>query len=185
MNTKLQSLYQQFLPYRDILCFVVVLLSANYFWKWTVIGEEDNNLVTWFGINLTSLFDAMSHHITRAVFWIVSSVRSTAHLIGENTIRFDSGTATHIVWSCTALKQSFIWFWIILLSFGKFKKKCWFIPLGWICIYVFNILRIAIITLFIEFHPEWFDMLHEYIFKYLFYGMLFLLWVWWTEKIRN
>jgi hypothetical protein len=39
--------------------------------------------------------------------------------------------------------------------------------------------------LFIEFHPEWFDLLHEYIFKYLFYGMLFLLWVWWTEKIRN
>ena len=30
---------------------------------------------------------------------------------------------------------------------------------------------------------EWFDFLHEYLFKYLFYGMLFCLWLWWTHKI--
>ena len=63
--------------------------------------------------------------------------------------------------------------------------KLWFIPFGWLCCYLFNILRIFIIALFIEHHPEWFHVLHDYIFKYLFYGMLFGLWVWFVEGIRG
>jgi hypothetical protein len=33
----------------------------------------------------------------------------------------------------------------------------------------------------IEHHPDWFELLHDYIFKYIFYGMLFLLWLWWSN----
>ena len=50
--------------------------------------------------------------------------------------------------------------------------------------YAFNILRIFLITLAVEFHPEWFHMLHDYLFKYMFYAMLFGLWVLFVEKIR-
>jgi len=34
-------------------------------------------------------------------------------------------------------------------------------------------------------HREWFDFLHEHLFKYLFYGILFLLWMWWEEKFAS
>ena len=44
--------------------------------------------------------------------------------------------------------------------------------------------RIAAIALLIEHHPTWFHTLHDYLFKYLFYAMLFGLWVLFVEKIR-
>ena len=37
----------------------------------------------------------------------------------------------------------------------------------------------------IEAHPTWFEILHTYVFKYLFYIMLFALWLLFTEKIRK
>ena len=169
-------------PYVDIIIFVVALLAANYFWKFTVVGDEGSEQVIWFGLDITAPFTWLEAHIARVVYWIVDVFRDTVALRG-NTITFTSGTGTTIVWSCTGLKQSFIWLIIMLAARGQWKRKVWFIPLGWGCIYVFNIFRIAVIAMAMEHHPEWFELLHTYIFKYLFYLMLFLLWVWWTYRI--
>jgi hypothetical protein len=34
-------------------------------------------------------------------------------------------------------------------------------------------------------NPESFDFLHEGLYKYMFYGIIFLMWVLWEEKIRK
>lgn len=73
----------------------------------------------------------------------------------------------------------------MLFASDSWKHKLWFIPLGVVCSFAFNLLRIAIITLVIEFHPECFYVLHTYVFKYLFYGFLFALWVVWVEKLKS
>jgi exosortase/archaeosortase family protein len=170
-------------PYTDIILFVVALLAANYFWKFTVLGDESGIQVTWFGLDITRPFDAMAHHITSIVYGLLSLTNEHVHFLEPNILRFDTGTSTKIVWSCTALKQSFIWIVIMLVARGSWVRKLWFIPLGLACAYLFNILRIALIAMSIEHHPEWFDFLHEYLFKYLFYGMLFCLWLWWSERV--
>ena len=41
-------------PYRDIIIFVVTLLVANYAWKWTFVGDEEGNVVTWLGMDVTA-----------------------------------------------------------------------------------------------------------------------------------
>lgn len=171
-------------PYRDIILFVVCLMAANYFWKYTVTGDEDATDVFWFGLNITMPFATLSEHIAGVVAWLVSLFRDTCTYIPPYSLRFDSGMAIRVVWSCTALKQSFIWLIIMLFARGAWKHKAWFIPFGWLCIYVFNILRIAAIALLTEFHPDRFELYHSYVFKYLFYFMLFMLWVWWVEKIN-
>ena len=176
-------------PYADVIIFMITLFAANYFWKWTVSGDENGDLVTWFGWDVTAPFEFMACHIARVVYWLVSLFRDTAFMADEHTIRFVGGTGTSIIWGCTAIKQSFIWFWLIatVIPITNYKlqiAKLWYIPLGWLCCYAFNILRIFLIALLIEHHPEWFHMLHDYIFKYLFYGMLFGLWVIFVEKIR-
>ena len=172
-------------PYTDIILFVVAMLAANYFWKFTVLGDESGIQVTWFGLDITRPFDAMAHHITSIVYGLLSLTNEHVHFLEPNTLRFDTGTSTKIVWSCTALKQSFIWIVIMLVARGSWVRKLWFIPLGLACAYLFNILRIALIAMSIEHHPEWFDFLHEYLFKYLFYGMLFGLWLWWSERVAG
>ena len=190
---KSRSLRQLFEPYTDVIIFMVTLLAANYFWKFTVSGDENGDLVTWFGLDITAPFEFMACHIASVVYWLVSLFRDTAFMTDPHTIHFTSGSGTTIIWGCTALKQSFIWFWLIatvrpwnfqLSTINYQLSKLWYIPLGWLCCYLFNILRIFLIALFIEHHPEWFHLLHDYIFKYLFYAMLFGLWVIFVEKIR-
>lgn len=188
---KVQRIKELWVSYSDVIIFMVTLLAANYFWKYTVIGDESGDAVSWFGIDLTAFFDAMSCHVAAVVYWLVSLCRDTVHMVDANTLRFDSGSGTSIVWGCSGIKQSFIFLCLILtvrpinFKLSTFNAaKLLFIPLGWLCCYLFNILRIALITLFIEFHPSWFHVLHDGIFKYLFYLMLFGLWVLFVEKIR-
>ena len=180
----LKRLFDALTPYRDVIIFMITLLVANYFWKFTMNGDEDGALVTWFGLNVTAPFEIMARHVAAAVYWLVDLFRDTAMMTDDYTIRFESGSGTRIIWGCSGLKQSFIWMCLILTVRGGWKQKLWFIPVGWVCCYAFNILRIFLIALFIEHHPEWFGMLHDYIFKYLFYGMMFGLWVIFVEKIR-
>ena len=168
---------------------MVTLLVANYFWKFTMIGDEDGVVVTWFGLNVTAPFDFMARHIAAVVYWLVDIFRDTVVMTDDYTIHFSSGSGTRVIWGCSGLKQSFIWICLILTvvpwkNRRLWMRKLWFIPLGLLCCYVFNILRIFLISLFIEHHPDWFPVLHDYIFKYLFYGMLFALWVIFVEKIR-
>jgi len=172
-------------PYWDIILFVVALLVANFFWKYTVLGDEGGDQVTWFGLDITPPFDFLATHIASAVYWLVHLVRDTVHALPDNVIWFTSGSSVKIVWSCTALKQSSIWLIIMLVARGLWLRKLWFIPLGWVCIYLFNILRIALITIIIEHHPDLFELMHTYVFKYLFYLMLFGLWVWWSNRLSG
>ena len=196
-NEQFKAMRERIAPYADVLIFMVTLTVANYAWKWTMIGDEYGDEVTWFGLDLTAPFEFMACHISSVVYWLVSLFRDTVHYCSStHSIYFDSGSGTSIVWGCTGLKQSFIWMCLILTvrslpaaegasSKGRlWLHKLWYIPVGWVLCYAFNILRIFLISLFIEYHPDWFPVLHDYIFKYMFYGMMFLLWVVFVEKIR-
>lgn len=183
--SKLQAYKHRMAPYTDVILFAVCLLAAHFFWKLTVIADEHGGPVVWFGMNISMPFDYLSRHVAKVVWHIVSLTRDTLQYFPPDILRFDSGSSVKIVWSCTALKQAFIWLVIMLFARGKWYNKLWFVPLGWIYIYIFNILRIYLIALVIEHHPDMFNVLHTYVFKYLFYGMLFLLWVWWVEKLKN
>ena len=168
-------------PYTDILLFVVALLAANYFWKFTVLGDEGGDQVTWFGFDISRPFDWMAQHIAHIVFWLIQLTNDAVVFLEPSTIHFDTGTGTKIVWGCTGLKQSFIWIIIMLIARGDWKHKLWFIPIGLVCAYLFNIFRITLIAITIEHHPDWFHLMHDYIFKYLFYVMLFGLWLCCTQ----
>ena len=195
MKYSFAHLQSQLRPYRDVIVFVVTLLVANYFWKWPMNGDEHGEQVTWFGLDVTAPFEFMACHIASVVYGLLSLFRDTVYMADEHTIRFASGVGTTIIWGCSGLKQSFIWLCLILTVRPIFKSsnsqilkfsiaKLLYILLGWLCCYVFNILRIFLIALLIEHHPDWFEVLHNYIFKYLFYAMLFGLWVIFVEKIR-
>ena len=183
--SKLQTYKERLAPYTDIILFAVCLLAAHFFWKFTVIADEHGGQVLWFGLNISLPFDYMSRHVAKVVWRLVSLTRDTLQYFPPDILRFDSGSSVKIVWSCTALKQAFIWLVIMLFARGSWFNKLWFVPLGWVCIYLFNIFRIYIIALVIEHHPEMFNLLHTYVFKYLFYGMLFLLWVLWVEVLKD
>ena len=186
---KCHSLKQLFEPYKDVIVFIVTLLVANYFWKWTMSGDEFGEQVTWFGLDVTAPFEMMACHVASAVYWLLGLFRDSVSMPDAHTIHFASGSGLSVIWGCSGLKQNFIWLCLILtvlpLTNGRlWSQKLWYIPVGWVACYAFNILRIFLIALLIEHHPDWFEVLHDVIFKYLFSAMLVGLWVIFVEKIR-
>lgn len=201
MKERIRHILDLLRPYQDVICFAVAMLLANQVWKWMIDGDEGTDRVTWLGLDVTALFDYLAAQTADSVYALVALCRDSIDRVDAVTLRFlTTGTGSHIVWSCTPVKQLFIWLMVMLATpmatYGlpamtrRETWLAWCVRLGWILagallLYGFNILRISIITLFIEYHPQWFKLLHTYIFKYLFYGFMFLLWVVYVEKIKN
>ncbi|MDD4993509.1 MAG: exosortase/archaeosortase family protein [Paludibacter sp.] len=173
-------------PYKGVILFAVILMAANFFWKYNVLGDEDeglNSLVTFWGIDITAPFVWMAKHVAFVTEFILRTIGFDIILKPDNVLGYSNGNGVQIIWACTGLKQSYIFLCIIAFNRGSWKKKIWYIPLGLLVVYTFNIFRIAFIAACMENHPDWFEFLHLYAFKYLFYGIIFLMWVLWEEKI--
>lgn len=193
MNPKLQSIISRVKPelqaQKNVLLFIIVLLLSNMVWKLTIRGDEGaqstTEKVTFCGADVTPAFDLMSRHVAKSVYHILHFFNTSIHIRNDNHIFFDNGVGSLIVWSCSGLKQMFIFTCILLFSAGPWKHKLWFVPLGILLCDIVNILRIGAITMLIETHRAWFPILHDHIFKYLFYLLIFLYWVIWDTKFAS
>jgi exosortase/archaeosortase family protein len=173
---------------KGLILFFFILMAANLFWKYNVQGDEAptaNSLVTFWGLDISAPFVMMADHVARVSAAILHFFGSEAELQADNILRHPNGHSAQIIWACTGLKQAYICFCIIAFSRGPWSKKLWFIPLTLLVVYLFNIFRITVIVACINRHPDWFNFLHLYAFKYVFYGIIFLMWIFWEEKIVN
>ena len=185
MKEKIHNIWKKLAPIHGVIYFVLILICCHFFWKFTVIGDEENQIVTFFGVDISAPFIWMTHHITQVVSIILKDWFGLCVHLHANSILFHSGNGVQIVWSCAGLKQMYIFFCIIAFYAGSWKHKLWYIPAGLILIYIFNIFRITFITFMSNNHPDWIVFLHEYLFKYLFYGFIFLMWMLWEHKFAH
>ena len=102
-----------------------------------------------------------------------------------NEIEFSNNHKMIIIDSCSALKQQLIFIILIALFPGPLKKKLWFIPFGVAIIYLTTILRVLALGVCLELNPELFNLIHNHVFKIIFFTVIFLLWLWWVEKIAK
>jgi len=176
------------LPYKGVILFAVVMMLSNFFWKYNVLGDEaktNDSIVTLWGLDISAPFVFMAHHVANFSKNLLHFVGSMVTLETGNILRHGNGCSVQIVWACTGLKQAYICFCILAFARGSWLKKLWYIPLSLLVVYTFNIFRITFIVACIENHPHWFHFLHLYAFKYIFYGIIFLMWAFWEEKIAG
>lgn len=172
-------------PIRGVFLFFLILLIANIFWKYDVLGEESTDVtskVTFWGCNISAPFVWMSYHVAHVTASVLQFFGSRVSIVPTNILRYSNGNSVQVIWACTGIKQAYICFCILAFSRGPWSKKLWYIPLCLLVVYLFNIFRIACIVGCIHFHPNWFEPLHLYAFKYVFYGVIFLMWAFWEEK---
>ena len=160
-------------------------MCAHFFWKITVRGDETDTIVSFLGLNISGPFNLMAAHVADATACVLQFGGYEIQQFANNVLRHENGVAVRIVWSCTGLKQAYIFICLIAFYSGYLKKKLWFISAGLVVVYIVNILRISAITALVEAYPNQFELLHEYVFKYLFYVILFGMWVLWDEKIAK
>lgn len=184
---KTTNLKKYILQNQDIIRFVICIVACHLFWKITInYNELDLSKfdIYWLGIDISAPFKVLTQHVAIAVHWFLSLFEPTT--IIENTrIIFQNERSMNIVWACSGLKQMFIFSSVIVCAKGNWRHKFWFIPLGLFICHIYNILRIAFLGWIVEYHFEQFDLYHEYITKYLFYGIIFLLWLWWNENFNK
>jgi len=183
MKKSIFKLPEKLAPYRGVIGFAVILTISNLFWKYNVLGDESNTQVTFLGLDISETFIFMAKHIAQVTATILHFLGWNVSLDSTNMVRHETGNSAQIIWACSGLKQAYIYFCIIAFSRGPWLKKLWYIPLGLLIVYLFNIFRITVIVACIDQHPNWFEFLHLYFFKYLFYGVIFGMWVYWEEKI--
>ena len=170
-------------PYSGVIYFTIILIVSHFLWKFLVIGDESDKIVTFLGLDISLPFTYMAHHIARVSYSILDWIGYDITLYPNNVIRHDvSKNGVWIVWACTGIKQAYIFFCIIAFYKGQWQHKLWYIPLGFIFIYLFNIFRIVLIIIIIDKYPNQFELWHEHILKYAFYGMIFMLWAVWNDK---
>jgi len=180
----MQKIKQTLSPYFGIILFVIALFGANILWKLIISGDEESPVVLLFNrFDISAPFVAMSEHIAKAVYVIVRFFGNEITLTDSIFLTYPKGNGVKIIGGCTGIKQTFIFLIIMLLARGSWKHKLWFIPAGVVLCYLINIFRITAITLIVKNHQELFHFYHGFVFKYLYYGLIFLMWLFWEEKI--
>jgi len=175
-------------PYSGILLFLFLLLLFHFSWKIAVDGDRGGNFMYIFGKDVTpSWFLSVDRALTCIVGWFVHLFPNTDDLVvGEQSLSFpDGGIYIGIVWGCTGIKQLFIFTGIMLCYKGPFLRKLYYIPIGWIILSIYNVMRIGLITILTNGHPDRYESLHDGIFRFIYYGIVFALWVYWEEVIVN
>lgn len=186
MNEKAQRILKSLDPFKGIIYFLFLLFFFHFAWKLSIEGDSDSDFILLWGHDITpDWFHTICLWLTQAASWVVHQLPGGGELVRESIYMWfpDGGITIRIIWGCTGVKQLFIFSCIMLFYRGPFLKKLWYIPLGWLLLTLYNILRIALITYFTNGHPERFDSLHDGIFRYIYYALIFLLWVCWEELI--
>ena len=174
-------------PFKGPLFFMVLLFFFHFLWKIAIDGDMTSDSIFLFGKDITpSWFSTSCRIFTQMIAWFIRLFPNTQDLVVQDIqLKFpmEGNTWIRIVWGCLGFKQMAIYGGVILFYWGPFLKKLWYIPMGWCILTGYNVMRIATIVWLTDGAPERFESLHNGILRYIYYGIVFLLWAVWEEFI--
>ncbi len=132
---------------------------------------ENISIVTCYLLNLSDY---------QAYYTIGKKLGETYVFIGEEVL-----PVVRIGASCNGLEMLIIFSIFILCYPGNIFIKFLFMGGGILLIHAINIFRNYYLTLMAINRSSYFELFHRYIFIFLIYGVIFLLWMWWTNKLST
>lgn len=168
-------------PLKDILLFLALLFGFHFIyigWSqglefWPIEGQ------------VLGLFEWVSNGLLKQSVWVLQALDVDVVLVDQTIYANNNEAYVSVVPECTTLKQWMHWIVIMVFFPGPWRHKLWYIPLGIGVIHLTNIFRITGLTLIQFPFPNGFHFFHDYFFKTLFYAVIFLMWVFWNEKMRR
>lgn len=168
---------------RDVIIFAVITLSVHFAYRYWAnsagyrpVGPQMNHAHEW---------------ASRLVFdqsvWIIDNLLGIPINTDDpgKTIYFANNGFLGINHSCSGLKPILQFVLLMLIFPGPWIRKAWFIPMGIVIVHLTNLFRIcglAVVTITV---PEYWDFAHDNLFRPFFYVVIFLLWVWWVERVGH
>lgn len=168
---------------RDVALFIIITLVIHYLWRYWAhqlhyvpLNEFMSDAQKW-----------MANGVFRQSIWFVQNILGIKLSIAQesNAMYFTNDSYMFINRSCSGLKQ-IMQFVILMMVFpGPWKRKLWFIPLGVFIVHLTNLFRIIGLSVVLVTTPTHWSFSHDYIFRPLFYLVIFLMWVWWVDKVSK
>ena len=166
-------------PLKKILIFFAIVISIHVLWDGFESRFEQNDGYKRVSAALAAnVFDASSY---MAELFFEDEITACK----GQTLYFRSGCPVSVVDSCSGLKLQVMTLLLFLIFPGAWKRKLWFIPAAMLTMHVANILRMFFLFLAGAFWPEQAVFIHLWVLRPMIYGVLFLLWVWWAERIGH
>lgn len=102
-----------------------------------------------------------------------------------NLIHLSDSQGVMVGPECDGLVVISLFVFFIIAFPGAWKKKLWYIPAGAFFLMLLNIIRISILAYLVKYSPEWLEFNHDYTFTLMIYGVVFLLWYVWVNKLSK
>ncbi len=181
---KIRELYhnQRYTNLIDVGLFVLLIFAFHFLYLgWQAIGywpvaRPIGTLTHW----ASDLLYRQSCWCLEHVFGLDLTLKSSEGLIFTPS-RHGGWVYVGVIAECASLKQWLHWLFLMLLFPGPWKHKAWYIPIGLVIIEWTNVVRVCGILLALTQWPNSFHITHDYVFKVLFYFVIFLMWVLWVE----
>lgn len=171
---------------KEVLIFAAITLFIHYTYNlWA--HHYYRSTITLFNLDLpvSEIYAVFTRNLLHVSSWVVEHIPWLKITVVKMTIYISDKGYITINEGCSGLKQYIQFALLMMLYPGPWKKKLWFIPMGLIVVYLTNIFRIVGLVIVLSINPGSFHFSHDYIFRPLFYVVIFLMWVYWVEKIKN
>ncbi len=167
-------------PVRHILYFLFLLFAVHFLyllWKDLFGYFPIEGFVNW-------LFDSISRLVLKQSVWVIDALGFEVEAVGARIHVGPDKLFVTVTPECTTLKQWVHWLVIMIFFPGPWKHKLWYIPAGILVIHLTNIVRISGLAILRPPFPEvkYFNFFHDYIFKTLFYAVIFMMWHLWYQR---
>ncbi len=164
---------------KDVALFIIITLAIHLVWK---LWQTQFNYAP-ISDFMYGLMGSMAREVYRESVWMIAGMYDIVKVDETMYIYFQDGDIMYVTRGCSGLKQMIQFALLMLLFPGPWKKKLWFIPLGIIVMHLTNLFRMVGLGVIMNNWPEYWHFSHDYIFRPLFYLVIFLLWMWWVEKL--
>jgi len=164
---------------KGVLLFVLITLVVHYSYRYW--ARKDYWPIS---AIMHTAHNSMSDIVLHQSAWFIDHILPIPITVGDNRIiRFENGGFVGINEGCSGLKQILQFVLLFLIFPGPWQKKLWFIPLGVVIVHLTNLFRIIGLSVITVTIPQYWEFSHDYLFRPFFYVVIFLLWIWWVERI--
>lgn len=165
---------------RGVFIFISLTLMIHYSFRyWTTVDYFPLSLI------IHKTYAAMVDLVFNHSLWFIHYVLHYQPTVIDYTMYFEEVGYIAINDGCSGLKQFLQVTLLFLIYPGPWKHKLWYIPLGILLMHATNLFRIVGLTVVLHHWPEYWKFSHDYIFRPLFYVVIFTMWMVWEEKFAR
>lgn len=177
MKIQITSLKRKFIG--DFFTFCIITIGFHFFFRYWA-----SHLEYWPIKNtILDVYTVLSKIVFEQSAWMVQLLLGDKVSVGEQQFNFINNGYISIGSGCSGLKQMLQLGVLFLFIKGYLWKKLWYIPLGFFAMHMTNLFRIISLSIIVIYKTEYWQLSHDYIFRPLFYVVIFIFWLVWIEKI--